>query len=495
MVSFYYFWQLIMPLCFMDTSITGREDEIQILERLLESPRPELLAVYGRRRVGKTFLIKTYYKPNIVFSCSGQHLGKTAEQLLNFAERLNEFFPRRKAAYVPGTWQEAFRQLEECINGIKHQKKKVVFFDELPWLDGHKSGFLSSFSYFWNMYAERRDDLIVVICGSAASWIIEKVINNKGGLHNRITQRIRLLPFTLHETELYLRRRNIHLDRYQLLQLYMVMGGIPHYLNAVERGKSATQNIDKACFSKDGVLANEFNNLYAALFNSPEKHVQLIKALAQKNKGLTRGELLKTGKLLTGGAITTILNELTESGFVEKVYPFENLEKNALYRLTDEFSLFYFKCMHGARAAGKAGWAGISNSKAYASWCGYAFENICFAHTLQIKKALQIAGVLSSQHSWYKAGADNEGGAQIDLLIDRTDNCINLCEMKFSTAPFTIDKKYAAALRERIMIFRRYTNVRKTLLLTFITTYGLVDNEYKQQLADGEIAMDALFAR
>jgi AAA+ ATPase superfamily predicted ATPase len=474
----------------MHANITGREEEIEILNKLLQSTQPELLVIYGRRRVGKTFLIKTFYKKHIAFSCSGQYLGKTKEQLLNFAEQLNTCFPNRKPALAPASWQEAFSQLKDCIDSIGHGRKKVIFFDELPWLDSHKSGFLSSFSYFWNMYASQRNDLIVVICGSAASWIIEKVINNKGGLHNRITQRIRLMPFTLKETEQYLQSRQIRLNRYQLLQLYMVMGGIPQYLNAVERGKSAIQNIEAICFSKDGALANEFNNLYAALFNSPQKHVQVIKALAQKNMGLTRGELLKAGKLLTGGGITAVLTELVESGFIEKVYPFENQEKNALYRLTDEFSLFYFRFMQHSNAKRKTGWL---TGRAYTAWCGYAFENICFKHAHQIKTALQIAGIQSAQYSWYLPGDKDAEGAQIDLLIDRADKCVNVCEIKFSAEPFSIDKKYAAALNNKLMTFRKHTGIRKTLLLTFITTYGLTDNDYKQQLADVEITMEALF--
>jgi hypothetical protein len=273
----------------------------------------------------------------------------------------------------------------------------------------------------------------------------------------------------------------------------MAMGGIPLYLNEIERGKSAAQNINRICFSKDGLLANEFNNLYAALFNTPEKHIQVIKALAQKAKGLTRSELLKTGRLLTGGGITTVLSELSESGFVEKVYPFENLEKNALYRLTDEFSLFYLKFMQQKKTSGKEQWTSQQQMQPYISWCGYAFENTCFKHVFQIKKALQVAGVQSAEYSWYKAGSSKEDGAQIDLLIDRADQCINICEMKFSTKPFTIDKKYATALQRKMQVFRQQSNTRKLLLLTFITTYGLTENDHSQQLADNEITMDALF--
>ena len=350
--------------------ITGREAEKAILKKLSESQEPELLALYGRRRVGKTYLIKTYFKNNIAFSCSGQYLGKTKEQLINFALQLNHYFPDRKPEFPPITWQEAFLQLAKCLETTNHKGKKVVFFDELPWLDNHKSGFLSSFSYFWNIHASRMNDILVIICGSAASWIIDKVLNNRGGLHNRVTQRMRLLPFNLEETETYLKKRNIQLDRYQLFQIYMVMGGIPHYLNSIERGKSAAQTIDKACFSKDGILAGEFDNLYAALFNEPERHIHLIRALAKKNKGLTRTELLENGKLFTGGGITKVLNELIESGFVDKIYPFNHVEKNALFKLTDEFSLFYYRFMQNIKPGHHPGWLTMINSNSYVSWSG-----------------------------------------------------------------------------------------------------------------------------
>ena len=476
----------------MEPHIIGRADEIQILQRLLQSKQPELLALYGRRRVGKTFLIKTFFDKELVFSCSGQYLGKTNEQLFNFTQHLHHYFPKRKTTVPPKSWQEAFIWLQECVDIIDHKKKKVIFFDELPWLDNHKSGFLSSFSYFWNMYASQREDLLIIICGSAASWIIEKVINNKGGLHNRITQRIRLVPFTLKETEQYLSSRNIHMDRYKLLQVYMVMGGIPLYLNSIERGKSAAQNIDQICFSKDGILVGEFNNLYAALFNHPEKHIQVIKSLAKKNKGLTRSELLQTAKLITGGGISVVLNELLESGFIEKVYPYGKQERNAVFRLADEFSLFYLRYMQN-RPVGKNQWLSIITTPGYISWGGYAFENICFKHIQQIKRKLQIGGVQSTEYSWIKNGSKDQDGAQIDLLIDRADLTINICEMKFSTNRFTVTKSYANELRQKIMVFKQQTNSRKACLLTFITTYGLVENDYMQQLVDAQITMDALF--
>jgi uncharacterized protein len=475
----------------MNSAIIGREPELTILERLLHSKNPELLAIYGRRRVGKTFLIRSYYQQHLVFGCTGQYNGKIREQLINFGDQLNRYFPEKKTILAPATWQEAFFILQDRIDSLKSDKKKVIFFDELPWLDSRKSGFLSAFGYFWNAYVSTRSDILVVICGSAASWIIDKIVNNKGGLHNRITQRIRLLPFTLHETQAYLKQRNIDLDQYQLLRLYMVMGGVPAYLTAVQRGLSAEQIIENCCFAKDGVLVNEFNNLYAALFNNPHNHIEVIRALSRKNKGLTRTEILKTGKLLTGGTITKVLTELEESGFIEKTYPFGKLEKDSLYRLVDEYSLFYLKFME--KEARHAHWSGIQKTQAYVAWCGYAFENICIKQVPQIRKALQIGAVMTVISSWIHTGNEKGPGAQIDLVIDRADHCINLCEMKFSTGPFVIDKKYAENLQNKLSVFRQVTGTKKTLFLTFVTTYGIVDNAYKTQRVDAEVRMDALF--
>lgn len=477
----------------MHAPIIGREEEMAILNSLLQSKQPELLAIYGRRRVGKTFLIKTFFHDHIVFSCTGQHKGTTEEQLLNFTEKLNTYFPGQSHLPAPKTWQEAFIRLRDGLLAIKRKKKKVVFIDELPWFDSHKSGFLSSFSYFWNAYASEMQELIVVICGSAASWIIEKVVNDKGGLHNRITRRIRLLPFNLQETQQFLLNKNIRYGHYELLQLYMIMGGIPAYLDEVKRGKSVAQNIEALCFSKDGILSGEFNNLYAALFYTPEKHIQVIQALAKKNKGLTRTEILKAGRLVTGGTLSKVLNELTESGFIEKIYPFGKKEKESLYRLTDEYSLFYFRFMHQQKARGKDQWLIKQASSSYMTWCGYAFENICLKHINQVKQALQIGAVHSNSASWVFHGSNNHKGTQIDLLIDRADHIINICEIKYSSKEFRIDKKYFKALYDKKEVFRKRSGSRKTILLTFISTYGIAENEYRNQLVDSEITMEALF--
>lgn len=475
----------------MKNVIIGRRNEISILNELLKSNRSELLAIYGRRRVGKTYLIKNYYADHLKFTCSGESGGTMKTQLANFQQQLNIWFPEKKQYQAPANWQQAFVMLRECLTSLKGKGKKVLFFDEFPWLETPKSGFVSAFGYFWNMYLSERPDLLVVVCGSAASWMIRKIINDKGGLHNRITRRLQLQPFSLREVKDYLTYRKIRFSDYQIMQLYMVMGGIPHYLNHVKRGESLHQTINNCCFISNGALTNEFQILFEALFNNHERHIEIIRALSKKNKGFTRKELITSEKMKTGGALTNILEELEASGFIQIITPYNKKKKESLYRLIDEFSLFYLKFMQSD--IGKNDWQSISKAPEYLSWCGYAFENVCFRHIRQIKTAIGISEIRSNHSSWYKSGEKGRDGAQIDLLLDRSDDTLTICEIKYTKNLFVIDKGYSRLLQQKLAVFTSEMAPEKSILLTFITPYGVADNDYKQQLVDAEVTFESLF--
>lgn len=473
--------------------LIGRQSEQQLLEELLQSPQAELLALYGRRRVGKTFLIRSVYKEQLAFELTGLFNAPLVQQLDSFTFALSRSFAKGITLPRPLTWLAAFQLLIQYLEANPSDKKRVLFLDELPWLDTPRSGFLSAFDQFWNSWASRQPDLIVVICGSAASWMIQHVVNNKGGLHNRITRRMRLLPFTLSETEAFLASQQVHLDRYQLLQLYMVMGGIPHYQKEIRPGESSAQAIDRLCFTKDGLLNDEFKNLYAALFSKADRHVSLVRLLAGKPQGLTRNELVKNG-FQSGGSTTQLLNELLESGFIAQYAPYGKTSKDAIYKLTDEYSLFYLKFVDGSRATGAGTWLNKSMGQSWTSWAGLAFEQICQKHIRAIKQALGIVGVYTEQSAWrYVPKTSTEKGVQIDLLIDRQDHCINLGEIKFSLYPFTITKAYAETLERKRTVFREQTRTRKTLFLTPITTFGIQPTNYSSSLVQAQLTMDALF--
>ena len=451
----------------------------------MNNNKSELIAVYGRRRVGKTFLIREFYSNHIVFDVTGLLGGNMKDQLQNFSKEILK--RTQKTVPIINSWFEMFTELEKYLDYKNDKKKKVLFIDELPWIATAKSKFLTAFENFWNNYCTKRDDLVVVICGSAASFMVQKIIKNKGGLHNRVSRKIRLLPFNLYETKSFLKSRGINYNNYDTLQVYMAIGGVPHYLDKLQKGLSVSQNIDGLCFSKDGILNDEFKQLYASLFDDSEKHMKIIKSLAASNKGLPRKELIISSGITSGGDFSVKLEELLESGFVSEYAYYKNKKQLTLYRLSDEYSKFYLEFIEKNKNGGDGTWLKLSNTQSYKTWSGFAFETVCLKHVNQIKKALKIEAIYSTNHSWF-----NEN-AQIDLLIDRADNIINLCKMKFYNAAVTIDKKMYLNLKNKIAELITEIETKKNVYLTMITTYGVKENEYSIELVQNNISMDCLF--
>lgn len=470
----------------------GRKKEQEILQDALQSNEAEMVAVIGRRRVGKTFMVKTVYAKELVFDITGIQDGALQIQLERFRDRLMEFTIPNISIAVPKDWFEAFNLLKEYLQTLPQDKKQVIFFDELPWLATHKSRFLKAFGYFWNTWAWEQN-LVVVICGSAASWMIRRVVNNTGGLYNRITKRIFLQPFTLSETEEYLKSRKLKFNRYQISQLYMTMGGIPHYLKAIKDGKSAMQNINDICFSSNGLLRSEFLRLYPSLFTNAEKHFEVIRVLANKQSGMTRQEVVQHSKLSDGGGLSTVLEELTHSGFITAYYTFGKKRKDKIYRLTDEYSLFYLKFIEKNLSEDQDIWKHLSQTQTYKTWGGYAFENLCLKHVASIKTALSIAGIYSIASSYYKKGSKEEKGIQIDLLIDRNDQVINLFEIKFYNKEFTMTKSDAENLRRKMWRFEELTKTKKQIFWVFLSTFGLKKNEHSLDVVSQSLTLDDLF--
>jgi uncharacterized protein len=472
--------------------LVGRQAEQEVLRKAYQSFDAELVAVFGRRRVGKTFLIRSVFAGKIELELNGAQNGTTASQLQHFTSRLN-YHARPILPYVsPKNWQEAFQMLIIYLESLQRSEKMVIFLDEFPWLAGKKSDFLQAFGLFWNTWASQ-NNVMVIICGSAASWIINKVIRDRGGLHNRITRRIQLQPFNLHETEAFLQSRGVKLNRYHILQLYMAMGGIPHYLKEVEAGKTATQNIDQVCFSKQGLLREEFNELYPALFSNAESHIQVIRALANTWQGLTRGELVKIAELADGGNTTRTLEELEYSGFVSTYYAFGKKKKELRYRLSDEYSLFYLQFIAEKRAEGTGTWEKVAQTPVWKSWSGYAFESICLKHVPAIKKALGIAGIYTEASTFYLKNSDFGRGVQIDLLIDRNDQAINLFEIKFYQDRFALSKEQAEEIQLKKAIFKSSTNSNKQVFVTLLSSFALSPNENSLGALDNFLDMNCLF--
>lgn len=476
--------------------ISGRKRERERLEQVLSSTRPEFLALYGRRRVGKTFLVRRFFAGRArMFEVSGRYRGTMADNLRVFADAMADTFHGGAKLAAPGSWHEAFRSLERELDRRRSKQKWVVFFDELPWLTTHKSGCLEELEHFWNSWCSRRPNIILVVCGSAASWMLRHVVHGHGGLHNRLTGTIRLLPFSLAEAHELLEDRGVRLTRHQMVELYMVLGGVPHYLDKVPRGRSIAQVIDALCFEPDGALSGEFDHLFASLFSDDEIYQRVVRQLARTRRGVPRDDLLHALGASSGGGINRVLVNLEEAGFIQTVIPFGRARRDRFYRLVDEFSLFHLQWIEGRRPGKRGDWTSIRGTAKWNTWAGLAFEALCQSHVVAIERALGISGVRTEASSWqHRARGRDDDGAQIDLLIDRADDVISVCELKHTVNPFAITKRYAEELRRKLAVFQHETRTRKNLQLVLVTTAGVLANAYSRDLVDREVSLDAFWS-
>lgn len=484
--------------------VIGRKQEQIILEKALSSNTAEFIAVYGRRRVGKTFLIEQFFSKNrgLFFHMTGLHDASLEEQLALFSLSLSNTFPALSNVDVarPSSWMQALDQLSRLLDELPSSRRIILFFDELPWLASHKSGFKQALDHYWNTRWSKNKKLTLIVCGSAASWMINNIIRDKGGLHNRVTTTISLQPFSLNETAQYLRHIGGKFNQKQVLEIYMTLGGIPHYLNKIDPKLSAAQNVSTLCFTANGELLNEFDNLFASLFTNAAAYVELVKIIAKKRSGMLRKEVAEKAKLsTTGGTLTSKLVALEEAGFIKTIIPINKTEKGAQYRLVDEFCLFYLTWVAPIKKLLKNEpqtdyWMTKINTPTWHSWAGYAFEAVCFKHIAQVRKALFIpAGSLAS--SWhYQAKKDsNEKGAQIDLLFDRPDGTITLCEIKFCQNNFEIDKSLAKNLQQKVHVFKMRSKTRKNIFLSMMTTSPIKLNRYALELLTSTASIKDLF--
>lgn len=474
----------------MIENVTGRNTEIAVLREALETDGGEMVAIVGRRRVGKTYLVKEVYKNHIVFEQTGIRGATKAEQLRTFSDKLE--LAGHVATRPVQSWLDAFFELRLYLTKVlgETKEKKVIFFDELPWLAVPEKKFLNFLGYFWNDFAER-ENLVVVLCGSASSWLINKVINDPGGLHNRITRYLHLRPFTLAETEMFLSQKGVALSRYELIRLYMCMGGIPRYLEDVKPGLSVDQLIERICFTTGGFLQFEFDRLYASLFHNAHHHIAVIKALAASRQGLSRKQLIATSGIPDGGPGSKVLEELVQCDFIAAQPPFGNKKKGKRYRLIDEFSLFHLKFIDPAGPT--LSWLRVSERQAYKVWCGYAFENICMKHISSIKQAMSIGGVSSATYSLHSSGTTEKKGMQIDMLLERADKVINLFEVKFYATKYTVSKLEAERMREKAVQLGEIMDGRYSVMIVYVTPFGVVKNENSLGLVQHSLMLDDLF--
>jgi AAA+ ATPase superfamily predicted ATPase len=450
----------------------GRTHEQQLLKDLADSGEAEFAVVYGRRRVGKTYLVRETFGDDFLFSYTGIAGISRLEQIARFTQSLRE--QGWKSKTTPHDWFETFDALKQLINRRGTSRPTIVFLDEMPWMDNRKSDFISAFENFWNGWGSAKKNLTLIACGSATAWITKKIFRAKGGLYNRVTRQIHLKPFRLVECREYLASKGIAMNEHDLIEAYMVFGGIPYYLRMLEKRLSLALNIDALCFAESAPLRWEYAQLMSTLFDNPSRYEEVIEAIGSRRQGVTREDITKNVAIPDGGNLTRILAELEESGFIRRYRPYRK-KNGSFFQLMDTFVGFYLEFMRSIDSENY--WSSFTDNARHRAWSGYAFEQVCLAHVDEIKRALGISGVLTDVSSWRSNTTDAQG-AQVDLVIDRNDQVINLLEMKYLNEPLMVDKRLDLMLREKVGAFKRETRTRKAVHLTLVSPYGLKQNRY-----------------
>ncbi len=482
-------------------SLIGRENEKETLRDLVDSDKAEFIAIYGRRRVGKTYLVKTFVSrmSNVFFHVTGIQKGTTNDQLKEFALQLGHAFYKGAPVIARKNWKDAFNDLHQALEKLPENAKIILFFDELPWMATPRSKLLMSLELYWNRYWSFDPRIKLIICGSATSWIIDNIINNRGGLHNRVTRTIKLQPFTLLETKKFLKKAQLSFNNRQILELYTVLGGVPLYWTYLAKGLSSSQCIEKLCFQGDSPLCTEFDRLFASLFEDPEPYKDLIRVIAKHHSGIGQSALIKEAKLPSGGSTIKKLRQLEDAGFILSLVPYGHKEKGLYYLIDDEYSLFYLTWIEPnmrtirKKTIGKGFWLSKSSQPAWKIWSGYAFETVCYKHIDQIRQALSIDPGADVGTYRYAPRTKADEGIQIDLLFDRFDNTVTICEIKCHNTEFAIDKSYAKSLMKKVEIFRSQTRTKKNILLSMITAFGLKPTMYSEEIIASDATLDDLF--
>ena len=481
----------------------GRDNEKIDLETAIESDKSEFIAVYGRRRVGKTFLIREVCNYSFAFEHTGIKTVKgecgqddspksdgMKYQLAEFAESLRRYGLNKVKRLT--SWREAFFKLSELLEK-RPAGRKVVFLDECPWMDTPRSDFLSALDHFWNGWCTMRKDIVLIICGSAASWVVGQIDGDVGGLHNRLTRHIYLRPFNLGECKRFAEAKGLVMTKTQILECYMIFGGVAYYWDLLRKDQGLAQNIDRLLFARGGALADEYHHLYRALFRKPEPYMAVVRALGTKKCGMNRDEIIAETGLVGNGKLTEVLRTLEQCDFI-RAYSLPNKAKNdRIFQLIDNFTLFYFKFMDGVVNPMPNFWSAAEQTQAVRIWCGHAFERVALQHIDQIKAKLGVSGVITRVFGWrYNAADDGDAGTQIDLVIDRDDRVTNLCEVKYRKGEFAIDDKYDLHLQSRRETFIEETGTSNAVHLTMITVNGVRRNSYWNDI-QSEVTLDDLY--
>ncbi len=471
--------------------IISRKEEKKDLEYCERSKKSELICVYGRRRVGKTFLVEQTFR-DFAFRAVGLEKGTTKQQLKSFGQRLIEYGDDIKQ--TPENWFEAFSRLDKILSGESIRRslngKKIVFLDEFPWFATKKSDFLVAFEDYWNRRGTQDGDLLFIICGSATSWIIKNVIKNTGNMFQRVTKKICVEPFTLAETELFFKDREFDWSREQIAECQMIFGGLPFFFDLMNTSQSLVKNINRLLFDKDALFGDETKKLLDATLSESPIYEKILSKLAFARYGIKKSEL-QVEIAAPNGTYGRAVQDLVDCGYVIE-YKKKYEEYNPLYiQLVDPFLLFHYHYLSKEKRIDSYEDL-IGNIGRYDNWRGTAFEILCLNNTASIKSALGIRGVKTECYPWYNSTDKKNERVQIDMVIERADKITNLCEIKYTNKPFVIDASYEQELIKKRDIFKEKTGTSQALKVIIISAAGVSGTRYTSYISD-IITLDDIF--
>jgi len=464
----------------MNTIFYGREREVSALREKNWREKALLIAVYGHRRVGKTALVEFAYKDNVLWKFEGIENANTATQINYFLKQLSHCSCPR-CEFKAFDWDEAFFLLDKQISRREKDisDRLVIFFDEFQWMCEMKSDLVSLFKYHWDNFLSRHPKITFILCGSISSFIVKKVLYSKA-LYGRVNLEINLLPLSIHESQLLLKEG---LCQKNVLDVHMILGGIPQYLLELNPKMTIIQNLNEYAFKPTGFFFNEFNRLFISHFAGNAAYEKILRALSQGK--LSISDLSGKCNIPSGGSFTERLREMELAGFIEKQVPVDKGDKSRLqkYCINDEFLHFYFKFIAPNSLNiinGKFSFQSILKNRDYSQWQGFAFERLCRKHAAHIADYQRFSGIDYKAGSWFKRKNGRSSGAQVDLIFIRSDNVITACEIKYTSriqAAAVIDnfekkcrvlqKAFPSYVIEKVLIIGKTESKNENLLAFF----------------------------
>ena len=491
----------------------GRKKEIKLLNEICDLEESSLVAIYGRRRIGKTYLVnhmfKKYRQDCLFFEFTGAYDGDKRGQIDNFIDQVYEWFYVEPSFEIK-SWSDAFRFLKRTIDKeIKKRdsnEKVIVFLDEVPWIDrSNKGGFLSALGYFWNTWCEPRENVVLILCGSNSSWIRDKILKNaRGSLYQRVTHQISMYPFDLKETKAYLlEQKGFMIDNKTVTDIYMIFGGVAKYLSFLNPNESSAENIDRVFFSIHGSMYREYDELFSSLFaDKSDYYKSVIELLCTRRSGFSLSDISKAFNEKLGGKLRLAIAELEECGFIKGLSKYGNSVRGVNYMIVDPYILFHHKWIKGFSRNDIATlpnnyWLHKSSSQSYAVWSGYAFEIVVMVNIRLYLNAIGRLGFFSGVYHWqHMAKSEDEQGAQIDMVVNYGNNIFDILECKYYNSEYVISKEYAKNIKNKLSMFKKYglySKQKSELRLVFLTSYGVKMNAEAHSLNISRVCLDDLF--